>query len=170
VFPDAPDTPGAPFDLAATAAGAEWIEELGARARALLDVAPPTPPVVGHFAWRVEHVALAGDRIVGVFDWSRVGTAPEAVVIGSAAHQFTVDGRRAQPHVPTADEIREFVADYEAARGTPLSTADRVAARAAYVFCTAYGARCEHGLAVSGAAAPASFRERLAATGAALLG
>ena len=69
----------------------------------------------------------------------------------------------------SAEEIQEFVVDYETARGLPLSTADRVAARAAYVYCTAYGARCEHVLALTGQAAPGRFRERLANTGAALL-
>lgn len=166
VFPAAPDVP---FDFASTVAGAEWIEELGERARAILDAAPATVPVVGHFGWRIENVALADGLLVGVFDWARVGSAPEAVVIGSAAHQFTIDGRSPRIHVPTPEEIREFVADYEAVRGTPLTPQERVEAKAAYVFCTAYGARCEHVLAVSGQAAPGRFRERLAATGAALL-
>jgi hypothetical protein len=164
VFPETPS-----FDFAATAGGAEWIEELGARARARLDAAPTTVPVVGHFGWRAENVLVSEGRIHAVFDWEQVGTAPEAVVLGSAAHQFTVDGRSPHPHVPTVEEIQEFVIDYEAARGVPLSSSDRVAARAAYVYCTAYGARCEHVLALSGQAAPGRFRERLADTGAALL-
>jgi hypothetical protein len=117
----------------------------------------------------VEHVAIAEGRIVGVFDWSQVGSAPEAVVIGSAAHQFTIDGGTSRPHVPTSEDIQVFVTDYEAARGSALSSAERVAARAAYVLCTAYGARCEHVLAVTGRPAPGRFRERLASTGAALL-
>lgn len=166
VFPAAP---GSPFDFPATAAGAEWIEEIGARARALLDAAPMTVPVVGHFAWRVETVPVADGRIQAVFDWESVGSAPEAVVIGSAAHQFTIDGRSERPHVPTVDEIQQFVIDYEQGRGTPLAGQERVLARAAYVYCTAYGARCEHVLAVTGQAVPAGFRERLAAHGAALL-
>jgi hypothetical protein len=164
-----PRAPGSPFDFAATAAGAEWIEDLGRRARAILDAAPPTAPVVGHFGWRIENVALTEGAIVGVFDWSQIGSAPESVVVGSAAHQFTIDGRSPRPHVPTAEEIRAFVAGYDAARGTPLTTPERVASRAAYVYCTAYAARCEHALAVTGQATSAGFRERLASTGAALL-
>ena len=164
-----PQPAGTQFDFAATGGGAEWIEELGGRARAVLDAAPATVPVVGHFGWRIENVAIGPLGVVGVFDWTQVGTAPEAVVIGSAAHQFTIDGRTASPHVPTPEEIRELVADYEAARGTPLSPAQRVEAKAAYVFCTAFGARCEHVLAVTGQPAPARFRERLASSGAALL-
>jgi hypothetical protein len=164
-----PLMPGAPFDFAATSSGAEWIEEVGERAKLVLDAAPVTAPVVGHFAWRLENVGVSEGRIHAVFDWEQIGAAPEAVVIGSAAHQFTIDGRSTRPHVPTAEEIQQFVADYESARSAPLATAERVAARAAYVFCTAYSARCEHALAVAGQAAPARFRERLADTAAALL-
>jgi len=83
---------------------------------------------------------------------------------------FTLDWRSPTPHVPTVDEVRTFVADYEKARGRPFTDAERVAARTAYVFCTAYGARCEHVLASSGQPAPTGFRDRLASTGAALLG
>jgi len=163
-----PEAAGAGLDLAATATGAEWIEELGARARAILDAAPPSPPVVGHFAWRAETVALVDGHVVGVFGWDEIGSAPEAVVLGCAAHQFTLDPRSPTPHVPTADEIRAFVADYEATRGAPLTTPERVAARAAYVYCTALAARGEHALALTGHPAPARFRERLAVTGALL--
>ena len=167
VFPPAP---GSPFDFAATAVGAEWIEEIGARARTLLDAAPRTAPVVGHFDWRAENLPVVGGRVVAVFDWDSVGAATEAVVVGSATHHFTLDWRSPTPHVPTVDEVRDFVADYEKARGRPFSDAERVAARTAYVFCTAYGARCEHVLATSGQPAPTGFRDRLASTGAALLG
>jgi hypothetical protein len=66
--------------------------------------------------------------------------------------------------------VRAFVADYEAARGRPFTPPERVAARTAYVFCTAYGARCEHVLAATGQPAPTGFRDRLASAGAALLG
>jgi hypothetical protein len=165
-----PPPPGSPFDFAATAAGAEWIEEIGARARALLDAAPRTAPVVGHFDWRSENIPVVGARVVAVFDWDSVGAATEPIVVGSATHHFTLDWRAPVPHVPTLDEVRAFVADYEAARGKPFTTAERVAARTAYVFCTAYGARCEHVLASSGQTAPTGFRDRLASAGAALLG
>jgi Phosphotransferase enzyme family len=165
-----PPPPGSPFDFAATAAGAEWIEEIGARARTLLEAAPRTAPVVGHFDWRSENVPVTGGRVVAVFDWDSVGAATEAVVVGSATHHFTLDWRSPTPHVPTLEEVRTFVADYEQARGKPFSDAERVAARTAYVFCTAYGARCEHVLASSGQPAPTGFRDRLASAGAALLG
>jgi hypothetical protein len=165
-----PPPPGSPFDFPATAAGAEWIEEIGARARTLLEAAPRTAPVVGHFDWRSENLPVTGARVVAVFDWDSVGAATEPIVVGSATHHFTLDWRSPNPHVPTLDEVRAFVADYEKARGRPFTDAERVAARTAYVFCTAYGARCEHVLASSGQPAPTGFRDRLASAGAALLG
>jgi hypothetical protein len=165
-----PIPPGSPFDFRATAGGAEWIEEIGARARTLLDAAPRTAPVVGHFDWRSENIPVGGDRVVAVFDWDSVGAASEPIVVGSATHHFTLDWRSPTPHVPTVDEVRDFVADYEKARGRPFSDVERVAARTAYVYCTAYGARCEHVLAASGQPAPTGFRDRLASTGMALLG
>ena len=169
------------IDYPATAVGAEWIEELGARARMLLLGAPNAPPVVGHFEWRDENVPAAGGRIAAVYAWNSIGTATEAVVVGSAAHQFTISavsptsptsgaGDRPALRVPTLLEVQEFMTDYEAARGTPFTTAERVTARTAYVFCTAYGARCEHALAATGHPTSTAFREQLAAHGAALLG
>ena len=163
--------PGSPFDFAATAAGAEWIEEIGARARTLLDAAPRTAPVVGHFDWRSENVPVAGGRVVAVFDWDSVGAATEPIVVGSATHHFTLDWRVADParaHPRRGPRLRRRL------RGGPRAgrsrTAERVAARTAYVFCTAYGARCEHVLASTGQPAPTGFRDRLASAGAALLG
>lgn len=162
------------IDYAATASGAEWIEELGARARLLLAAAPESIPVVGHFEWRDENVPAAGGRIAAIYAWNSIGTATEAVVVGSAAHQFTISaappGSPPPIRVPTLTEVQEFMTDYEAARGTPFTTAERVTARTAYVFCTAYGARCEHALAALGHPTSTAFREQLVAHGAALLG
>lgn len=157
------------IDYAATASGAEWIEELGGRARLLLDAAPEAAPVLGHFEWRDENVPSAGGRIAAVYAWNNIGTATEAVVVGAAAHQFTISSA-ATIRVPTLVEVQEFMSDYEAARGVPFTTAERVTARTAYVFCTAYGARCEHALAASGHPTSTAFREQLTAHGAALLG
>ena len=92
-----PPPPGSPFDFPATAAGAEWIEEIGARARTLLEAAPRTAPVVGHFDWRSENIPVSGGRVVAVFDWDSVGAATEPIVVGSATHHFTLDWRSSEP-------------------------------------------------------------------------
>jgi len=50
------------FDFGATAHGAEWIDELAARARERM--VPAGVPVIGHGDWRQEHVRFVGDRPV----------------------------------------------------------------------------------------------------------
>jgi hypothetical protein len=42
--------------------------------------------------------------------------------------------------------VRAFVDEYEAARGTPFTTAERAEIGAAVTYTRAYGARCEHAL------------------------
>ena len=146
---------GTPFDFAATAGGAEWIEELGGRARAC---STPRPP-----RCRWSATSGGGSRTSPSADGRRRrrlrldagGDGPRSR--GHRLGRAPVHHRRplATAHVPTPDEIREFVADYEAARGdAPQPGAGRVAAKAAYVFCTAYGARYEHVLAVTRSARP----------------
>jgi len=55
-----------------------------------------------------------------------LGFCPETELVGISAHGFTADwtleGFR---RIPTADDIRAYVADYEAARGQPFSKSER---------------------------------------------
>lgn len=127
------------FDL--TLPGGEWIDEMAASARARL--ATPLPHVVGHLDWRVENLGFDGDDIVAIWDWDSLGTAPEAAIVGSNAAQFTTDWSRPDP-LPTVDEMRLFVADYEAARGTAFSRDEWEVLDAANLFLCAYSARCQH--------------------------
>src|SRR5689334_15102220 len=55
------------FDFAATAAGAEWIDDFARRA--LAHDTLHAPPVLGHGDWRVEHLRFDSGRIVVSFDW-----------------------------------------------------------------------------------------------------
>jgi hypothetical protein len=63
----------------------------------------------------------------------------------------------------TRDEARGFVADYEAARGQPLTGAERARLNAAAVYALAYTARCEHSGDPSGARVEGSMRAHLRA-------
>ena len=133
------------FDFDATAAGAEWIDELATLGRRRLDDAAAVPPVVGHFDWRVENLGFDRARIVGIYDWDSVAVAPEAVVVGNTAAQFTVDWTHGEVDpLPSVDEMRTFVDDYEQARGGPFTTYERELLDAANLFLCAYGARCQH--------------------------
>jgi hypothetical protein len=145
--------PGAPlwfephdvrFDFGATGTGAEWIDQLATQARRRLEPAG-SDLVIGHFDWRVENLGFRGAEIVAIYDWDAVCAAPEPVVVGNAAAQFTADWTSggADP-LPTVDEMRAFVADYESARGRSFSTAERQVLDAANLSACAYGARCAH--------------------------
>ncbi len=133
------------FDFGATAAGAEWIDELAEAARARLDVTG-FPTVIGHFDWRVENLGFDDrGRLVAIYDWDSLGEAPEPVVVGATAAAFCTDwGAGSADPLPGLDDMRGFVADYERARGRPFSPVERSLLDAANLFAVAYGARCQH--------------------------
>ena len=132
------------FDFAATASGAEWIDELAVAARAAL-AAGAGEVVVGHSDWRSEHARFEGEELVAAYDWQSLAVGRETALLGSAGHAFTADWSLAQARrTPTLEEYRAFVADYEAARARRFSRAERRTIDAAWVYATASGARCEH--------------------------
>jgi hypothetical protein len=132
------------FDFTGTADGAEWIDALAARARARL-AAGCGELVVAHCDWRAEHVRFEGEELVATYDWQSLALVREPELVGAAAHAFTADWRTPQTRrLPTLDEARAFVTDYEAARGARFPPAEREAIDAGWVYATAYGARCEH--------------------------
>lgn len=132
------------FDFSATAAGAEWIDELATAARQRL-VGEWGELVVAHSDWRAEHLRFAQGEIVASYDYQSLCVGPEPVLVGIVGHAFTADwGIEQARRTPMLDEYRAFVAAYEQARGGPFSAAERKLADAAWVYATAYGARCEH--------------------------
>jgi len=132
------------FDFDATATGAEWIDELASVAQHRLD-ALDGPVVVGHFDWRVQNLAFSGDAIAAIYDWDSVYAASEPVIVGGSAAQFTCDWtRQDEDTLPSVEEMRSFVRDYELAKGRPFSPGEREIIDAANLFQCAYGARCQH--------------------------
>lgn len=117
-----------------------WVRDLARRARAIAD-AVASPEVAGHRDWRVEHVQLRDGAIVATYDWDSLGRVPETRLVGSNAHGYTCDwSGDARRVLPTLDSVRAFIADYEQARGAPLSADERRAARAWCAYFIAYGA------------------------------
>jgi hypothetical protein len=134
------------FDFGKTAMGAEWIDEFAKRARAA--EAHEGKPVLGHADWRIEHLRFQDGRIVASYDWDSLAFRSETELVGLSAHGFTADwSLEGVRRIPTAADIRAFVADYEAARGQPFSKRDRQSLFAHCVYFIAYGARCTHSLA-----------------------
>jgi hypothetical protein len=129
------------FDFEATSAGAEWIDELAARARRRLEGS--AEPVIGHRDWTVKHCRFVADDLRVVYDWDSLGLMPEPELVGHAAAHFTTTWQLEVPLIPSPDEARAFVAEYEEARGREFAPAERARLGAQAVYSLAYGARCE---------------------------
>lgn len=132
------------FDFPATAAGAEWIDEVARVARAAL-TGTSLHEVVGHLDWRVQNLGFTGTEVTAVYDWDSVGLVPEAALVGSASVIHPADFRlELRDPMPTLEQVDGFVADYEAARGTPFDEQERAVLEAGQRWVTAFGARCQH--------------------------
>ena len=132
------------FDFPGTAAGAEWIDELGRLARVRLAGVGDEGAVTGHLDWRVENLGFDGSEVVAIYDFDSLALAPEAVIVGQAAAGFSTDWRTGPASMPDLDEMASFVRDYEAARGRAFDARERDALDAANLYLCAYGARCQH--------------------------
>lgn len=134
------------FDFERTSEGAAWIEGLAAEARSRRPAAEGQR-AIGHFDFRVEHLRFEGDRVVASYDWDSLHHELVPVMIGSLAPHFTADWQRDDVvRAPSIDEMRAFVADFEASSGHAFSKAERATLSAACVFAMAYTARCNHAL------------------------
>lgn len=133
------------FNFETTAAGAEWIDDFARRARRL-EIADGIS-VLGHCDWRVEHLRFQEGRIVATYDWDSLVFRPETELVGSAANGFGADWSLPNVRrIPTGNDIRAFIADYEDTRGRPFSQRERQSAIASCVYCLAYGSRCGHSI------------------------
>ena len=158
------------FDFAATAEGAEWIDEIARRAL-LQREADGRPPVVAHADWSARNVRLDERRLLAVYDWDSLALVPESTAVGQAAATWSVTADPGGTEFPALRDIIAFMADYEGAAGNRLDETQRRAAGAAAAYALAYTARCEHALEVTGRARPDQHaaHDRLADAGSALL-
>jgi hypothetical protein len=131
------------FDFAATAPGAEWIDEVAALARQRLS--PAGRRVIGHGDWRQEHVRFVGTEPAAAFDWDSPCCHDEPALLGIAAHGICADWsieRRRQ--APTLAEARALITEFETARGTPFTADERRLCGGAFTYACAYTARRGH--------------------------
>ncbi len=148
------------FDFEATAGGAEQIDEVAARAKRIVD-GHGGETVVGHADWSADQMRFTDGEVSVVYDWDSLRLDREAVFVGIAASNFTATWRLGVPNPPTPDETRQFVSEYEEARGAPFSAEERAVVAAAAVYATAYVARCEHAVDPAGKKVAGGFREAL---------
>jgi hypothetical protein len=131
------------FDFEATAAGAEWIDEIARAAKRDGDSGVGRV-VVGHTDWAAKHVRFDDDfRPTAVYDWDSVDTQAETRIVGTAAASFTyTEELPVDSKLPSVEEALAFVAEYEEARGAAFDEEELRAVRGAAVYLCAYGARC----------------------------
>jgi hypothetical protein len=135
------------FDFAATAAGAEWIDEIGQASRRAPAVGSE---VVGHTDWSAKHLRFDDAlQLTALYDWDSVTTDLEPVLVGTAAGSFTYTEELEQPIDlwPSPEESLSFIDEYEEARGQPFARPERQTALASCVYLRAYAARCQHAYA-----------------------
>jgi hypothetical protein len=134
------------FDFEATAAGAEWIDEIATAARAITDRGVGAE-LVGHTDWSAKHLRFSPRlELMALYDWDSVTTDLEPSLVGTAAASFTYT-EELDDDVdvwPSAAESQAFVAEYEQERGEQFDDDERDATRAACVYLRAYAARCHH--------------------------
>lgn len=134
------------FDFEATAAGAEWIDEIAAAARAVADVRKGAE-VVGHTDWSAKHLRFDPElQLTALYDWDSVTVGREPELAGTAAGSFTYteELEQAIDVWPSPSESEAFLAEYEEERGEEFTAEERAVARAACVYLRAYAARCHH--------------------------
>jgi len=129
------------IDFDATAADAEWIDEIAAAAKAQRDQGGGEI-VIAHHDWTAKHVRWAGIEPTVVYGWGSMSVGLETVFAGEAAAHFTLDF---EP-LPSVDEALMFIADYERARTAPFTREEQATASAAAVYARAYTTRCAHAL------------------------
>jgi len=155
------------FHFAATAAGAEWIDDVARAARA---VPAAGELVIGHADWRAEHLRFEGESISVAYDWDSLARDREPALVGISAHAFAADwSRQGRAQAPTLDEARAYVADYEQARGRGFEPDERRALAASFAFTCAYTARCGHALGARERDVPGTFQHLVAQHGVGLL-
>jgi hypothetical protein len=133
------------FDFEATQRGAEWIDAIAAEALAQLAI-PVGELVVGHTDWSVKDFRFLDGKTTVIYDWDSLAVDREPIIVGQAATHFTMTWRMRVRVAPDAGEVEAFVTDYEEARGSVFSAAERAAVDAAGAYSMAYTARLEHSL------------------------
>jgi hypothetical protein len=122
------------------AAGAEWIDDAGRRARHRLR-ASESEAVIGHCDWLAGNLRWSGDALLVVHDWDSVTADSEAVLVGFAAALYsTVSADK----LATVEDTERFLLAYCHARGREFSVNELQRAWAAGVWTRAYDAKYQH--------------------------
>lgn len=139
-----------------TPGGFEWLDTLGRRAaEQILAHRDAEKIVVGHADWYAGNTLIAGQVLVGTFDWELVADT-EAVIAGFAAACYA-SSSTGSGGLSTPEEVAMFMSDYDTVRGHPLSGQEQRAAAGAAAWILAFNARWQVGLIDHGLADAATL-------------
>jgi hypothetical protein len=133
------------FDFETTASGAEWIDDIARKAQES-KIHGAGQLVLGHIDWGVKHFRYVNERVRIIYDWDSLTLEKEPVIVGHASGYFTYTEFFGGSRLPTDEEARAFIVEYEAARGKPFTPEEMQTLEAAKIYGHAYSARCEHAL------------------------
>jgi hypothetical protein len=121
-------------------AGAEWIDEVGRRARDRLR-ASDSEAVIGHCDWLAGNLRWNRDELLVVHDWDSMTADSEAVLVGFAAALYSTVS---VDELATVEDTERFLVAYCHARGRDFSADELQRAWAAGVWTRAYDAKYQH--------------------------
>jgi len=64
--------------------------------------------------WGVKHFRYVGKKIRVIYDWDSLAFEKEPIIVGHASWYFTYTEFFGESRLPTVEETREFIAEYEA--------------------------------------------------------
>ena len=92
------------FDFERTGAGAEWIDDLARRAKAVRDQ-DTSPLVVAHTDWSARNVRFDEERLLAVYDWDSIALVKEATALGQAAMIWSVTADPGGTEFPDMESV-----------------------------------------------------------------
>lgn len=120
--------------------GAEWIDDVGRRARDRLR-AGDSEPMIGHCDWLAGNLRWSGDALLVVHDWDSMIVDSEAVLAGFAAALYST---RSADQLATVEDTERFLTAYCRARGREFTTDELQRFWAAGVWTRANDAKYQH--------------------------
>jgi len=129
------------FDFRETPPELEWLDAYAGEAASRLQHGDQRPRRAGHADWYAGNARFVGADLVGTFDWDLVA-GPEPHIAGFSAAAYT-DGGSGVQDLPSPDNVRDFLRDYDEARALPFTGAQQEQAAAATAWTLAYNARCQ---------------------------
>jgi hypothetical protein len=120
----------------------KWIDDIARRAQSIIQ-AQASPLLPAHLDWGAKNCRFDQNQICVVYDWDSLCAASEAEMVGRAAAQFTAQSQHPVPVTPSPIEARQFIKDYENARGQRFTQDEQAVLSAAADYIVAHIARQE---------------------------